>query len=116
MDESRTDGFRMYLRCVAAVNSDHHVDMRWSGDGLQQQSHWVRQTHVTRQGGYVERKLSFNPWLDSHAGEYTCNLNVNDKFTVKKTIVVSSTLPYNLYIHTYTVYSNFNGGNAKLHM
>ena len=92
MDFSQTDGYRMYLKCVVSVNSNHRVDMRWSGRGLQQ-SLWARQAHVTRQGGCIERKLFFKPWLDFHAGEYTCNLNISDnnsKFvTVKKTIIVS---------------------------
>ena len=93
MDFSLTDGYRMYLTCVASVNSSHHVDMRWSGKGLGQ-SLWVRQAHVTRERGHIERKLFFKPWLDSQAGEYTCNLNVQDnksKYAIKKIFTIGGT-------------------------
>ena len=93
MDFSLTDGYRMYLTCVASVNSSHRVDMRWSGKGLGQ-SLWVRQARVTREGDHIERKLFFKPWLDSQAGEYTCNLNVQDnksKYTVKKIFTIGGT-------------------------
>ena len=95
MDFSLTDGYRMYLTCAASVNNSHdvQVDMRWSGKGLGQ-SHWVKQAHITRERGHIERKLFFKPWLDSQAGEYTCNLYVKDnksKYTVKKIFTVGGT-------------------------
>ena len=87
------DGYRMYLTCAASVNINltDKVVMTWSGMGLQQ-SLWVSRSHVTKQEGYIERKLFFKPWLDMHAGEYTCNLKIkgsSPKFTVKKAIMVT---------------------------
>ena len=119
MDTSQTDGYRMYLKCSASVNNYHHVDMRWSGRGLQQ-SLWVRQAHVTRQEGYIERKLFFKPWLDLHAGEYTCNLNVRDDksklFTVKKSIIVNGKLLSNyriVYCSSYKLRTHTHAENAS---
>ena len=84
------DGYRMYLACAASVNINltDKVVMTWSGMGLQQ-SLWVSRSHVTKQEGYIERKLFFKPWLDMHAGEYTCNLKIKGKFTVKKAIMIT---------------------------
>ena len=67
--------------------------MRWSGKGLGQ-SLWVQQSCVTREGDHIERKLFFKPWLDLQAGEYTCNLDVQDnksKYAAKKTFTVGGT-------------------------
>ena len=103
MDFSLTDGYNMYLTCVATVNISLYVDMRWNGKGLEQ-SPWVKQANITREGSHIERKLVFKPWLDSQAGEYTCTVNINDdkiKYTVKKFFIVGGKLfycPIDVYI------------------
>jgi len=94
MESSLTDGYKMCLTCVASISSNkltnYVADMKWSGVGLQQQSLWVHQYHTKIQDDRIERKLLFNPWLDSHAGEYTCHLVIknNSILTVKKSIMV----------------------------
>ena len=89
------DGYRMHLTCLASKSNNitiAYVDMKWSGTGLLQ-SLWVKQSDVKKQNDQIERKLFFEPWLDLHAGEYTCHLTIkddnNDTFTVKKTYIVS---------------------------
>jgi len=94
MDLSMIEGFRMYLICMASViegNSTYHIDIRWSGEGLR--SVWVEQLQVMAEGNWTVRKLHFQPWLDTHAGTYTCHVDVKDtdnsKLTVEKTITLN---------------------------
>ena len=89
------DGYRMHLTCLASKPSNNiitYVDMKWSGVGLLQ-SLWVQNSNVKKQNSdHIERKLFFEPWLDRHAGEYTCHviLKHNDHiFTMNKTYTVS---------------------------
>ena len=72
---SITDGLRMTLTCTTTVGKNNlaRYDMRWTGMDLEH-SLWIEQLHVTKQGGEIERKLFFRPWLDSLAGQYTCHL------------------------------------------
>ena len=71
--------------------------MRWSGVGLQQ-SLWVKQSNISRQEDYIKRTLYFEPWLDLHAGEYTCSLVIrnvdNCYFMMNKTIEIKGTCMY----------------------
>jgi len=67
----------MCLTCTASVINGTNVDMRWSGKGLKQ-SLWVKQLQVTTQRNHIARELCFRPWLDLHAGKYTCYVDVKD--------------------------------------
>ena len=93
------DGYTMCIMCMASVtkgNSSYHVDMSWSGIGMQQ-SLWVNQLEAVTYRKCIVRKLCFSPWLNSQAGEYTCYLTVegnnNFKIAVNKTIAV-----YGMYV------------------
>lgn len=80
METSLVDGYNMCLTCMASVVKDnvtHDVNMRWSGAGLQQ-SLWVNQLQIVRGGNCIVRKLCFTPWLSSHAGEYTCHVDLEN--------------------------------------
>ena len=79
MELSITDALRMSLKCTATVSKNDlaKYDMRWSGMDLEH-SLWIKQSHVTRQGNNIERRLFFKPWLDSHAGKYTCHLIIRN--------------------------------------
>ena len=95
MEISITDALRMTLTCTATVGNDKlaQYDMRWSGMDLEH-SLWIAQSHVTKQGNDIERKLFFKPWLDSLAGEYTCHLvtkNHPHAKTYHKSFVISGT-------------------------
>ena len=88
------DGYRMHLICSNSKSSNDaiaYVDMSWSSMGLR--SLWVKQSDAERQDDYIERKLFFEPWLDQHAGEYTCHLTVkvnnSHTVTVNKTYILS---------------------------
>lgn len=72
---SITDALRMSLTCIAIVGENNltRYNMKWSGMDLEN-SLWIEQSHVTKQGDNIERKLLFKPWLDSLAGEYTCHI------------------------------------------
>ena len=100
MGISMIDGYRMHLTCAVSLSNDDltpYIDMTWSGLGLLQ-SLWVQQSNVKKYNAYIERKLLFEPWLDLHAGEYTCNLavkdidNMNNTFVVNRPFVVSGKL------------------------
>ena len=85
------DGYRMHLTCSTSKSNNTaiaYVDMRWSGMGLR--SLWVKQSEVKKQNDYIERKLFFEPWLDQHAGEYTCHLTV--KVNNSHTVTVNKTI------------------------
>ena len=92
MERSLVDGYRMCLTCMASGITGNYVDMRWSGKGLKQ-SLWVNQLQVTTQGNYIVRKLCFGPWLDLHAGKYTCHVDAKDtngsELIENKTIIVN---------------------------
>ena len=95
MEISLVDGYNMCLTCMALVtknNQKYDVIMRWSGTGLQQ-SLWVTQLPVLTYRDCIVRKLCFAPWLSSHAGGYTCHVDVknNHKFelTVNQTFTVN---------------------------
>ena len=120
------DGYRMHLTCMASKSSDNaitYVDMKWSGVGLLQ-SLWVQNSDVKKQNNdYIERKLFFEPWLDQHAGDYTCHVIVKDNnrtFTVNKTYTVSGKyhniygykvnevcIHVGIYVHTYILYNSY---------
>ena len=95
MEISLVDGYNMCLTCMALVtknNQKYNVTMRWSGTGLQQ-SLWVIQLPVVTYRDCIVRNLCFAPWLSSHAGGYTCHVDVknNHKFelTVNQTFTVN---------------------------
>ena len=79
MEFSIVDALRMSLTCTATVGKNNLIryDMRWSGMNLDN-SLWIQQSHVKKEGDYIEKKLFFKPWLDSLAGEYTCHLFVKN--------------------------------------
>ena len=85
------DGITMKLTCTALIDANNSlvrfVDMQWSGPGLNK-SLWVKQSGMKKQQYEFERTLHFDPWLDSHAGEYTCRIIMKDKddktFTIDK--------------------------------
>jgi len=92
MDLPMIESFRMYLTCMASVNKgNYHVDIKWSGKGLK--SLWITQLQVMKQGKLTMRKLYFHPWLDSHAGNYTCHVNVKD--TDNSELIVNKTFTVN---------------------
>ena len=72
---SITDSLRMSLTCIASVGQNNlsRFDIGWSGMDLEH-SLWLEQSHVTKHGENIEKKLFFKPWLYSLAGEYTCHL------------------------------------------
>ena len=77
---SVADALIMSLTCTATIEKNDTVGyyMGWSGMDLKY-SLWIQQSPVTRQGGYIKRKLYFKPWLDFLAGEYTCHLYMKDQ-------------------------------------
>ena len=98
------DGYRMHLICLNSKSSNDaiaYVDMSWSGMGLR--SLWVKQSDVKKQNDYIERKLFFEPWLDQHAGEYTCHLTVkvnnSHTVTVNKTYLLSGKCYNIIWLH-----------------
>ena len=86
------DGITMKLTCTALIDSNYSVtrfiDMQWTGLGLHK-SLWVKQLEIKKRQYGFERTLYFDPWLDSHAGVYTCRLIMknkdNDTFVIDKT-------------------------------
>ena len=88
------DGFRMHLTCLASINDSNlisFVDMKWSGLGMK--SLWVNQSDIKKHDNTIKRELFFEPWLDLHAGEYTCHVLVelnDNNFTWNKTFLVDS--------------------------
>jgi len=96
MDVSLIDGLRMNLVCT--VLSDVEASIHWSGVGLK--SMWVHQSSVSRQANKCRRRLSFKPWLDVHAGEYTCHVTMkNSHCRVEKNITVASMPCKCMYCH-----------------
>ena len=89
------DCFRMHLTCTVLINHTNDstnvkVDLHWSGVGLK--SMWIQQSSVSQQGNKYERKLMFDPWLDVHAGLYTCHVMMKDSncTTIDKNITLQS--------------------------
>lgn len=74
------------------------IDMQWTGLSLQN-SLWVKQSEVLKQRYGFERTLIFEPWLDSHAGKYTCQLIMKDKdnytFAIDKSMEVKGKILIN---------------------
>ena len=86
------DGIKVRLTCTAVFNKDNSVvDMWWTGVGVQK-SVWVQQTKIMKQKYRYQKELHFRPWLELHAGKYTCHLAMRaaDKHIheVNKTIEV----------------------------
>ena len=71
------DGINMKLTCIAERKYDFikFVAIKWTG----KKSIWVKQSEITRQGDSIKVDLLFIPWLESHAGVYTCQLVMKDK-------------------------------------
>ena len=40
---------------------------------------WVQRSDITKRNNHVERRVMLKPWLESHAGIYTCHLAIKDK-------------------------------------
>ena len=72
---SLTDALMMSLTCTVTVgkNISDLYDIRWNGTALKH-SLWIQQSDVSKHGDNIEKKLIFEPWLNSFAGEYTCHL------------------------------------------
>ena len=102
------DGIAVQFTCVATVDRRFNlaifvVDMYWTGIGLQK-SLWVQQFETKKQKNNCKRNLLFRPWLELHAGKYTCHLvmRVADKhiYIVNKTIEVKGkSLLSKLYVY-----------------
>jgi len=39
---------------------------------------WVQRSDITKRNNHVERRVMLKPWLESHAGIYTCHLAIKD--------------------------------------
>ena len=73
------DGINLELLCKASVkNGDEIVAIEWTGVGAHK-SLWVQQSDITKRNNHVERRVMLKPWLESHAGIYTCHLAIKDK-------------------------------------
>ena len=68
------DGINMKLTCIAERKYDF-ITIKWTG----KKSIWVKQSEITKQGDSIKVDLLFIPWLESHAGVYTCRLVMKDK-------------------------------------
>ena len=68
------DGINMKLTCIAKRKYDF-ITIKWTG----KKSIWVKQSEITKQGDSIKVDLLFIPWLESHAGVYTCHLVMKDK-------------------------------------
>ena len=121
------DGYRMHLTCSTSKSNNSaiaYVDMRWSGIGLR--SLWVKQSDVNKQNDSIERKLFFEPWLDQHAGEYTCHLTVkvnnshtatannSHTVTVNKTYLLSGKCYNIIWLHYIISTKGIMGRSRKL--
>ena len=73
---SLTDALMMSLTCTVTVgqNNSDLYDIRWNGMALKRHSLLIQQSHVSKYGDNIKKKLIFKPWLNSLAGEYTCHL------------------------------------------
>ena len=71
------DAINMKLTCIAERKYDfiEFVAIKWTG----KKSIWVTQSEITKQGDSIKVDLLFSPWLESHAGVYTCQLVMEDK-------------------------------------
>jgi len=91
MEQSLVGGYKMCLICMASVIRGNYVNMRWSGKGMK--SLWVKQLQAMIHGNGTVKKLCFKPWLDVHAGKYTCRVYVknsdNYEFIVKKLFTIN---------------------------
>ena len=86
------DAIKLELTCEASVkNEDEIVAIEWTGVSVHK-SVWVEESFIINDLDYVERTIIFQPWLESHAGIYTCYLVIKDKhnsiFMMHKTIEV----------------------------
>ena len=96
------DGIILKLTCIAERKYEfiEFVTIKWTGEGLEK-SIWVKQSGIKKQKDSFKIDLLFMPWLDSHAGEYTCHVEMKDinsstiTLTEKKVIEVKGT-----YVHT----------------
>lgn len=88
----------MRLTCKATVmkNNLNQYTMKWSGKNLEQ-SVWITQSEVIKQGNNIKRYLTFKPWLDSHKGKYTCHLIMKDHPLVVKSFLISGMLLAYIY-------------------
>ena len=83
------DAINMKLTCIAERKYDFikFVAIKWTG----KKSIWVKQSEITKQGDSIKIDLLFIPWLESHAGVYTCQLVMKDKnnstFMLKNKVV-----------------------------
>ena len=90
MDISLIDGYKMNLVCTVSTNIETNVAIHWRGVGPK--SMWVHQSSVSQKANKYSRQLLFRPWLDVHAGEYTCMVMMDDtQCKVEKSISVEST-------------------------
>ena len=89
------DGIKLQLTCKAIVKNGHEAitfdAIDWTG-GSVRKSLWVKLGRSTKTENSIERAVLFKPWLESHAGMYTCHLvikdNYNSIFMMHKTIEV----------------------------
>ena len=87
------DAVRYGLTCKACDSKFNLVNINWSGVRYQK-SVWITELQVKRVGFCIERDLDFRPYLEYHAGDYTCHLTIKDNdgstFVVNKTVNIKS--------------------------
>ena len=90
------DAIKLQLTCEAIVKNKHEAitfdAIDWTGGGVRK-SLWVQLIGVKKKAkDHIERAVLFKPWLESHAGMYTCHLVIKDEhnsiFMLHKTIEV----------------------------
>ena len=78
------DAIKLQLTCEATVKNGHEAitfdAINWTGGGVRK-SLWVQLINVKKKTkNRIERAVLFRPWLESHAGMYTCHLVIKDNY------------------------------------
>ena len=89
------DGTPIKLTCIAFRDENYSVynfaDVGWTGGKY---SLWMTHSKIRRNYKYIQRTVIFRPYLEYHAGEYTCHLTVKDEnnstFMINKTVELKS--------------------------
>ena len=89
------DAIKLQMTCKAIVKNGRKaitfVAIDWTGGDVHK-SAWINLMQVKEAENHIERAVLFKPWLESHAGIYTCHLVIKDEhnsiFMIHKTIEV----------------------------